>query len=108
MSGERRLMVLGGIGVALMLAARVLAHVEEPADRSQRERRLVQSSIATERADELGNDDALHDQLLTVITLATQLDYEAREQALALVPTSWWAERTVALDEQRPPLGPLG
>jgi hypothetical protein len=77
----------------------VLAHVEEPPARSQRERRLVQSSVAAERANELGNDEWLHDQILTVITLATELDYEAREQALALVPMSWWAERTTGLGQ---------
>jgi hypothetical protein len=86
----------------------VLAHVEdEPPARSPRERRLVQSSVAAERANELGNDEWLHDQILTVITLATALDYEAREQALALVPLSWWAERTTGLEDPQPPAGPL-
>jgi hypothetical protein len=85
----------------------VLAHVEEPPAHSQRERRLVQSSVAAERANELGDDESLHDQILTVITLATELDYEAREQALALVPMSWWAERTTGLGERQPPAGPL-
>jgi hypothetical protein len=85
----------------------VLAHVEEPPASSQRERRLVQSSVAAERANELGDDQSLHDQILAVITLATQLDYEAREQALALVPMSWWVERTTGLGDQQPPAGPL-
>jgi hypothetical protein len=85
----------------------VLAHVEEPPAASPRERRLVQSSVAAERADELGNDEWLHDQIVIVIRLATELDYEAREQALTLVPMSWWAERTTGLDDQHPPAGPL-
>jgi hypothetical protein len=84
----------------------VLAH-NEPLDTADlRERVLTRSNIATERAEELGNDDWLHDQLLAIINLATELDYTAREQAYELVPLSWWAERTTGLaaeDAAAPP-----
>jgi hypothetical protein len=75
----------------------VLAHNEPVSGRSVRDRALTRSSVATEHAVELGNDDWLHDQLLAVIRLATDLDQESRESAYSLVPLSWWAERTAGL-----------
>ncbi|HLH15030.1 MAG TPA: hypothetical protein VKV16_09595, partial [Solirubrobacteraceae bacterium] len=77
----------------------VLAHNEPRERATPRERRFLVSSVATERADELGNDEWLHDQILAVITLATELDYDAREHAYSLVPLSWWDERTAGLAE---------
>jgi hypothetical protein len=70
-----------------------------------RERNLARSSVATEHAEELGNDQWLHDQILAVITLAVELDDESRELAYSIVPLSWWAERTAGLagNETPPP-----
>jgi hypothetical protein len=75
----------------------VLAHNEPLDGAGLRERVLTRSSVASESAEDLGDDDRLHDQLLAIINLATELDYTAREQAYALVPLSWWAERTTSL-----------
>lgn len=75
----------------------VLAHNEPVPGRSTHEQALTRSSVATEHAEELGNDDWLHDQLLAVARLATDLDHESRESAYSLVPLSWWAERTAGL-----------
>lgn len=79
----------------------VLAHIDPPEDQSVRDRTLVRSSVAAERAEELGDDDRLHDQILAVITLATELDHRSREDAYALVPPSWWEERTAGLASRR-------
>lgn len=79
--------------------ARVLAHNEPPEDQSVRQQALTRSSVASERAEEFGSDDWLHDQVLAVITLAIGLDYDSREHGFALVPMSWWAERTTGLAE---------
>jgi hypothetical protein len=83
----------------------VLAHNEPPEGQSVRERNLARSSVATEHAEELGNDQWLHDQILAVITLAVELDDESRELAYSIVPLSWWAERTAGLagNETPPP-----
>jgi hypothetical protein len=75
----------------------VLTHNEPPEGQSGRDRVLVRSSIASEHADEFGSDDWLHDQLLAVINLATELDYRSRELAYAIVPLDWWATRTAGL-----------
>ena len=75
----------------------VLTYNEPPEGQSRRDRTLARSSVATEHAEELGGDDWLHDQILAVITLATELDYESREHAYSIVPMSWWAERTAGL-----------
>jgi hypothetical protein len=75
----------------------VLAHREPPPDQSPGERTLLRSSVASEHAHLLGNDEWLHDQILAVMRLATDLDFEAREHAFSLVPLSWWAERTAGL-----------
>jgi hypothetical protein len=75
----------------------VLAYNEPPDGQSRRDRSLALSNVATEHAEELGTDDWLHDQMLAVITLATELDYESREHAYSIVPMSWWAERTAGL-----------
>jgi hypothetical protein len=75
----------------------VLVHNEPPEDQSRRERNLTRSNVASEHAEEFGNDEWLHDQILAVIRLATELDYESREHAFSLVPLSWWAERTAGL-----------
>jgi hypothetical protein len=75
----------------------VLTHNEPPEGQSGRDRVLVRSSIASEHADEFGSDDWLHDQLLAVINLATELDYRSRELAYAIVPLDWWTTRTAGL-----------
>jgi hypothetical protein len=82
----------------------VLVHNEPPEGQSVGDRVLVRSSVAAEFADEFG-DDWLHDQILTVITLATELDYRSREQAYELVPMSWWRQRTTQLEGQGPAAG---
>jgi hypothetical protein len=82
----------------------VLAYNEPVEGLSFRERHLARASVGAERADELGGDDWLHDQLIVVILLATELDYHSREQAFSLVSTDWWAERTPGLSG-RPPGG---
>jgi hypothetical protein len=70
----------------------------EPLDgQSSRDRTLALSSVATEHADELGTDKWLHEMIVSVITLATELDYQSREEAYSIVPMSWWAERTAGL-----------
>jgi hypothetical protein len=85
----------------------VLAHNDPPAGQTRREERLTLSSAATEHAEEMGTDDWLHDQVLAVIRLATDLDRESREHAYSLVPMGWWTERTAGLagegSAQRPP-----
>ena len=75
----------------------VLTHNEPPEGQSRRERLLVRSNVASEHADEFGDDEWLHDQLLAVINLATELDYRSRELAYSIVPLSWWATRTAGL-----------
>jgi hypothetical protein len=85
----------------------VLAYNEPPEGQSRRERTLARSSVASEYADELGTDEWLHDQILAVVTLATELDYEARESAYSIVPLSWWAERTAGLAGSESPPRPL-
>jgi hypothetical protein len=82
----------------------VLASNEPVEGLSFRQRHLTRASVGAERAAELGDDDWLHDQLLAVIMLATDLDYESREQAFSLVSSDWWAERTAGLSS-RPPAG---
>jgi hypothetical protein len=84
----------------------VLVHNEPPEDQSRRERNMTRSNIATEHAEEFGNDEWLHDQILAVVRLATDLDYESREHAYAIVPLSWWAERTAGLagNDSPPPV----
>lgn len=75
----------------------VLTHNEPPEGQSRREQALLRSNVATEHAEEFGDDDWIHDQLLAVINLATELDYRSRELAYEIVPLSWWAERTAGL-----------
>jgi len=82
----------------------VLANNEPVEGLSFREQKLARSSVGAERADEHGGDDWLHDQLLAVIMLAADLDYQSREQAFSIVPSDWWTERTVGLSA-RPPSG---
>jgi hypothetical protein len=81
----------------------VLAHNDPPADQSRRDRTLTRSSVGAEHAEELGTDEWLHDQILAVMRLATNLDYESREHAYSIAPMSWWAERTEGLVESEPP-----
>ena len=70
----------------------------EPLDgQTGRDRTLNRSSVAAEHAEELGTDQWLREMIISVITLATELDYESREQAYSIVPTSWWSERTAGL-----------
>jgi hypothetical protein len=85
----------------------VLTYNEPPEGQSVRERTLTRSSVASEYADQLGTDEWLHDQILAVIALATELDYEAREHAHSIVPLSWWAERTASLSGNEDPPAPL-
>ena len=75
----------------------VLSYNEPPDDQSRRDRNLARSNVATEHAEELGNDEWLHEMILAIIALATELDYRSREDAFALVPMSWWTERTAGL-----------
>jgi hypothetical protein len=84
----------------------VLVHNEPPPHQSRRERNLTRSNIASEHAEEFGNDEWLHDQILAVIRLATELDSDSREHAYSIVPLSWWAERTAGLagNETPPPV----
>lgn len=72
----------------------VLAHNEPAADQSSRERALARSNVATERAEQLGSDDWVCEQVLALITLALELDEQSREHAFSIVPVAWWAERT--------------
>ncbi len=72
----------------------VLAHNEPAEDQSGRERHLARSNVATERAEQLGSDDWVREQVLALIRLGLELDEQSREHAFALVPISWWAERT--------------
>jgi hypothetical protein len=75
----------------------VLAHNAPGPEQSLRERSLTRSSVATEHAEALGSDDWLEDQILALLALATELDYQSREQAFTIVPGSWWAQRTAGL-----------
>jgi rRNA maturation endonuclease Nob1 len=86
----------------------VLTHNEPPEGQSTRDRVLVRSNVASEHAEEFGGDEWLHDQILAVINLATELDYGSRELAYSIVPLSWWAERTAGLAGNESPPAPLG
>ncbi len=85
----------------------VLAYNEPPEGQSPRERALARSSVASEHAERLGTDAWMHDQILATIALATALDYEAREDAYAIVPLEWWAQRTAGLAGNESPPAPL-
>jgi len=85
------------LAVRLRWLNNVLTYNEPVEGLSSRQRHLVRSDVSAERAEELGGDDQLHDQLLAIITLATDLDYESREHAYSLVSFDWWAERTEGL-----------
>ena len=95
------------LGGRLSWLSDVLAYNEPPEGQSPRERALARSSVATEHAERLGNDAWLHDQILAVVALATALDYEAREDAYAIVPLEWWAQRTAGLAGNTSPPPPL-
>lgn len=84
----------------------VLEH-REPASEDGRRRRLTRASIAAEHADEFG-DDWIHDMLVSLVILATRLDYDSRELAFSLVSADWWNERTQELlsDRDARPLPP--
>lgn len=75
----------------------VLAHIEPEGHSSQRERALVRSNVATERAEELGQDEQLIDQILAVVVLATELDEDSREHGYSLASVEWWEQRTAGL-----------
>jgi hypothetical protein len=80
----------------------------EPLDgQSGRDRALTRSSVAAEHAEELGSGTWLREMIVSVIALATELDYESREQAYSIVPMSWWAERTAGLTDSDSVLTPL-
>jgi len=79
----------------------VLAHNEPAAGQSIRDRTLTRSSVATEHADALDDDDWLHDQILALMALSTELDYQSREQAFEIVPGEWWTQRTAGLTGAR-------
>ena len=85
----------------------VLAYNDPPQGQSARERTLTRSSAASKHAEQLGTDEWLHDQIVAVLTLATELDYEAREDAYAIVPLTWWAQRTAGLAGNESPPEPL-
>lgn len=85
----------------------VLVHGEPPPEQSVRDRVLARSSVTTEHAEELLDNDAwLHDQIVAVTMLATELDYRSRELAFELVPMSWWDDRTSGLMGDDPPRAP--
>ncbi len=75
----------------------VLSYNEPPDGQSRRDRNLARSNVAAEHAEELGNDEWLHEMILAIIVLATELDQRSREDAFSLVPMSWWTERTAGL-----------
>lgn len=85
----------------------VLTHNEPPEGQSRAERTLTRSSVASEHAEQLGTDEWLHDQIVAIVTLATELDYEAREYAYAIAPLSWWSARTAGLAGNEAPPAPL-
>lgn len=88
----------------------VLAH-NEPADRrSPRERAIVRGAVVAERAEELSEGDWVHDQILAVVRLATELDEQSREHGFALASREWWDERTAGLiaEEERSAAGTRG
>jgi hypothetical protein len=74
----------------------VLAHREPAPDRSWSRQQLTLSSVATEQADSFG-DDWMHDMIVAITVLATQLDHESREVAFSLASNDWWSERTVEI-----------
>jgi hypothetical protein len=76
----------------------VLAHNEPAPDQDGRRRRMTLASIATEHADELG-DDWIHDMVVSITILATRLDYDSRNLAFSLASEDWWRERTQVLLE---------
>lgn len=76
----------------------VLAHNEPAPGSDDRRRRLNRASIATELADQI-DDDWIHDIVVSITTLAAQLDHDSRELALSLVPSDWWTERTHTLSQ---------
>jgi hypothetical protein len=83
----------------------VLTHNEPPEGQSPGERTLTRSNVASEHAEELGTDEWLRDQIVAIVTLATELDYETRGYAFSIVPLSWWSERTAGLaGNESPPL----
>ena len=76
--------------------------------RDERSDRLDASlNPAAEHAEELGSDTWLHEMIVSVIALATELDYQSREQAYSIVPMSWWSERTAGLTGSDSILTPL-
>jgi hypothetical protein len=85
-----------------------LAHDEPLPETDGHDRALTRARVASERSEELGSDEWLHDQILAVLRLAMELDHESRKQAFGLVPLSWWQERTTGLatEEALPP--PVG
>jgi hypothetical protein len=66
-----------------------LAYRASPPDRDGRSRRLDLASVAAEYADQF-DDDWIHDVVVSITTLATQLDYDSRQLAFSLVSTDWW------------------
>jgi hypothetical protein len=74
----------------------LLAHKEPAPDQDRLGRTLTRSSVATENADEISDDD-IHPMLLLIVFLAAQLDYHFRERAFELVSSSWWGQRTQAI-----------
>jgi hypothetical protein len=75
----------------------VLVNREPPEGQSGRDRILMRSNPASEHTDVFASDEWLHDQLLAIVNLATELDYRSRELAYSIVPLSWWATRTAGL-----------
>jgi hypothetical protein len=75
--------------------ASVLEH-REPVPDGGRSHRMTRASIATEHADEF-DDDWVHDMVVTITVLATQLDYDSRELAFSIVSADWWNERMQTL-----------
>jgi hypothetical protein len=73
--------------------AEILSHNEPTAKRTYHETKLARSSVSAEFAQQFGNDDWLHDQIVSTTQLALRLDYESRALGWKLVPLEDWNER---------------
>jgi hypothetical protein len=84
--------------------AEILSHNEPTDKRTYHESKLARSSVAAEFATAFGNDDWLHDQIVSTTQLALRLDYESRALGWKLVPLEDWNERIHSLIVDLPTL----
>lgn len=77
----------------------LLAQKEPAPEQDRRAHRLTRSSVATENADEV-DDDEIHTMILSIVLLAAQLDYASRVHAFEIVSESWWDQRTQAIIDE--------